>query len=154
MQKPLLCFLCSSGSIASGLKYGSATNSPVRFHEEAAYSQPVYVNPAYNVFSALTGGGLSPQKLKKLSAVTCPPPFLIAVAGVLTRFQGNTLPETNHMTSQGFHPLYYLIWLLSIMGGGGGGGVVRSLRGRETGALDGLGFAFGTISLFGIGLAF
>ena len=56
MQRPLLCFLCSSGTFASDMRYGSGTNSPVRFHQWAGYSQPVYVNPAYNVFSAHTGG--------------------------------------------------------------------------------------------------
>ena len=62
MQRPALCILCSLGTFHSGMRYGSGTNSPVRFHQWAGYSQPVNLNPAYNMPSVHTGGWtISPE---------------------------------------------------------------------------------------------
>ena len=62
MQRPLLCFLCSSGTSASDMRYGSGTNSPVRFHHLVGYTQPLNLNCAYNMPSVHTGGWtISPE---------------------------------------------------------------------------------------------
>ena len=55
MQRPFLCFLCSSGTFASDMRYGSGTNSPVRFHHLVGYIQPLNLSLLYNMSSVHTG---------------------------------------------------------------------------------------------------